>query len=128
MIPDISQYFLDHCWNFQHFHQVCPLTPLYKKNYGNILTRYYFSYLNMLEIQKFQKEMTLSDIKQVELISVLFFFQNLVVQKQLASPSVFREFYDGILLINLWNPQILKARVKPTKSNIFFEKRIDNFS
>ena len=50
---------------------------------------------------EFPKQMTLPDIKHVELTSSFVFFQNLVGTKQLASPSVFKDFYDGGVLMNL---------------------------
>ena len=48
----------------------------------------------------------LPDIKNIEdILSFLI----LVGPKQVASPSVFKELYDGGTLINLWNPQIFKT-------------------
>ena len=46
----------------------------------------------------------------------------LVGPKQFASSSVCKEFYDGGILTNLWDPQIFKTLVKPIKSNLFLKR------
>ena len=76
MSPDIFQYFLDDFWNFHFFTKPWPFHLFFyvemlqtiQENYGVIFKKYYFSYLNISEIPNFPNEMTLPDIKHVELI------------------------------------------------------------
>ena len=42
--------------------------------------------------------------------------------KQLASPSVFKECYDGGILINLWNPEIGKNLSTSYEIEIIYKK------
>ena len=103
MIPDGFQHFSDDFWNFQFFHQIWPRAPrIYHQNtlknirkYGIILKQYYFSYLNILEIQNFQ---IFDPTGHHKCVTYFYCFsQNMVGPKQLASPSVFEEFSVGNL-------------------------------
>ena len=60
-VPDIFQYFLDICWNFQkstkywHFSHLFYVEMLENtRGYGDIFREYYFSYLNISKIQNFK--------------------------------------------------------------------------
>ena len=95
MIPAGFQYFLDDVWNFQNVHQIWTVhlflyVELLKKTkeYGNILKTYYFSYLNILEIQNFPNRYTTGHQKCGTYLYVIF-FRNMVGPKQLAHPNVF---------------------------------------
>ena len=52
--------------------------------------------------------LTLLDTKKVELIFSFVFYRNLVGPKQLASPSVFKEFFGSGILIFFGNLKIIK--------------------
>ena len=97
MIPDGFQYFLDDLWNFQNFSQIWTRGPRIHhqnasknaRNDGIILTEYCFFISRHFGNPTFPALLTLSDITNVEPI---FSFFNMVGPKQLASPSVFKDF------------------------------------
>ena len=107
--PDIFQYFLNHFWNFENVHQILTISLLlYVGMLQQIQEKYaaslklLFSMSQHFRNTKCQILLTLPDNKHFELIFNLFFVCLIWwVRKQLGSPSVFKEFCDGGILINI---------------------------
>ena len=114
MIPDGFQYFLDDFWNFQYFHQTCPLTPLFLCRNASNNPRNLWKHLKNIifishhfKIPIFPKNDTTGHQKCGTTFLVDFLSGG---SKTFGFSERFQRFVGGGILMNFGNLKITKKR------------------